>query len=97
MECARRLMMLDGEISIHVQILQGLAQGCMLPRNLFKICIIDLIVAVEAAQQGVRVGDDTVSRLMFADGFVGMPVMANGMSSAVVVCNDEKVKPVISS
>ena len=44
---------------------------CAIP-NLFNVYINDMIVAVEAAKQGVRVGEDTVSRLMFADDFVGI-------------------------
>ena len=53
---------------MYVDILQGVAQECTLSPNLFKI----LIVAVEAAGQGVTVGEDTVSGLMFADDFVGI-------------------------
>ena len=43
--------------------------------NLFKVCINDMIVviAVEAAKQGITTGEDTaVSGLMFADDFVGI-------------------------
>ena len=71
-ECARSAVMLDGEISRYVDILQGVAQGCMLSPNLFKVYIDDmiLIVAVDAAKQGVTVGEDTVSGLRFADDFV---------------------------
>ena len=36
------------------------------------IYINDLIVAVKAARQGVTVGEDTASELMFADDFVGI-------------------------
>ena len=64
--------MLDGEISKYVDVLQGVAQGCTMPPNLFKICINDLIVAVEPARQGVPVGEDAVSGLMFEDDFVGI-------------------------
>ena len=73
-ECARSAVMLDGEISRYVDILQGVAQGCMLSPNLFKVYIDDmiLIVAVDAAKQGVTVGEDTVSGLRFADDFVGI-------------------------
>ena len=39
--------------------------------NLFKVYIIDKIVEVEAANQGVTVREDSVSGLMFADDFVG--------------------------
>ena len=69
-ECARSAVMLDGEISNYVDILQGVAQGCTLSSNLFEVYINDMIGAVEAAKQGVPVGDDTVSGLMFADDFV---------------------------
>ena len=40
--------------------------------NLFKICINDLIAAVEAAKQAATVGEDTVSGLVLADDFVGI-------------------------
>ena len=70
-ECARSAVMLDGEISNLVDILRGVAQGCTLSPNLFKVYIYDMIVAVEAARQGVTVGGDTVSGWMFADDFRG--------------------------
>ena len=70
-ECARSAVMLDGEISKYVDILQGVAQGCTLSLNLFKVYIND-IVAVEATKQGVTMGEDTWSGLMFADDFVGI-------------------------
>ena len=54
--------MLDGKVSNYVDILQGVAQGCTLSLNLFKVYINDLIVAVDAAKQEVTVGEDTVSR-----------------------------------
>ena len=73
-KCARSVVMLDGEISTHVDILQGVTQGCTLSPNLFKVHTDDIIVVVvEAAKQGVTVGEDTVvSGLMFADDFVGI-------------------------
>ena len=77
-ECATSAVMLDGEISKHVDNLQRVAQGCTLPPNLFNIYtwydiyINDLIVAVKASRQGVTVGEDTASELMFADDFVGI-------------------------
>ena len=71
-EYARSAVMLDGEMSKCVDIVQGVAQGCMLPPNLFKIFMNDLIAAVEAARQGVTVGEDTVPGWMFADDFVGI-------------------------
>ena len=58
-ECARSAVLLDGEISKYVDILRIVAQGCKLSPDLFKIYINDLIVAVEAARQGVTVGEDT--------------------------------------
>ena len=70
--CARSAVMLGGEISKYVDILQGVAQGCTLPPDLFKTSINDLIVAVEAARQGVTVREDTVSRWVLADDFVGI-------------------------
>ena len=69
----------------------------------------DLIEAVEAAKQGVTVGKDTVSGLMFADDFVGMQkqiekalqytrkwrATANVKKCAVLIllCNENKVNP----
>ena len=69
-ECARSAVLLDGEISKYVDTLQGVAQGCTLSPNLFKVHNNDMIVAVEAAKEGVTVGEDTVSGLKFADDFV---------------------------
>ena len=46
-------VMLDGDISKHVNILQVVAQGCTLSPSLVKVYINDMIVAVEAAKQGV--------------------------------------------
>ena len=80
-ECARSAVMLDGEISKYVDILQGVAQGCTSSPNLFRVYINDmiLIVAVEAAKQGVTVGEDTMSGLMFADDFVGISEAPEGV------------------
>ena len=55
-ECARSAVMLDGEILNYLDILQGVAQGCTLSPYLFKACTNDMIVAIEAVTQGVRVG-----------------------------------------
>ena len=55
-----------------LRVFQGVAQGCTLSPNLFKVYINDMIVEVEAAKQGVTVGEDTVSGLMFVDDFVGI-------------------------
>ena len=76
-------MMLDGEISKYVDSLQGVAQGCTLSPNLFKVFISDMIVAVEAAKQGVTMGEDTVSGLMFADDFVGIPEAPEGLQKQI--------------
>ena len=38
-----------------------------------------MIVAVEAAKQGVTVREDTVSGLMFADDFVGISETPEGL------------------
>ena len=48
----------------YFDILQGVTQGCTLSPTLFKVFINDLILAIESAQQGVKVGDDMVSGLM---------------------------------
>ena len=43
--------------------------------QIYSKCILsinDMIVAIEVAKQGVTVGQDTVSGLMFADDFVGV-------------------------
>ena len=55
-ECARRAVMLDGEILKCVDVLQGVAQGCTWSLNSFKVHINDMIVAVEAAKQESRWG-----------------------------------------
>ena len=57
-ECAKSAMMLDGKISKHFDIVQGVAQGCTLSPTLFEIFIDDLKIAVEAAKQGVKVEED---------------------------------------
>ena len=82
-ERARSAVMLEWEISKYVDILQGVAQGCTLSPNLFKIYINDLIVAVEGARQGVTVGEDTVSGLMFADDFVGISETPEGLQKQI--------------
>ena len=66
--------MLDGEISnyclLYVDILQVVAQGCTSSPNVFEVYIHNMIIAVEAARQGVTVGEDAVSGLIFADDFM---------------------------
>ena len=82
-ERARSAVMLDGEVSKYVDNIPRVAQGCTLSPNLFKVYINDVIVAVEAAKQGVVMGEDTASRLMFADGFVGMSETPEGLQKQV--------------
>ena len=70
-ECARTAVMLDEEISnYYVDISKVAAQGCTLSHSLFKVHLND--IAVEAAEQGVSVGEDMVSGLTFADDFGGI-------------------------
>ena len=76
-------MMLDGEVSKSVDSLQGVAQVCTLSPTLFKIFIDDLIIAVEATKQGVKVGEDMVSGLMFADDFVGISDTPEGLQKQI--------------
>ena len=82
-ECTRSAVMLDGEISKYVDILQGVAQGCTMSPTLFKIYINDLIRAVEAVRQGVQVGGKSVSGLMFADDFVGVSETPEGLQEQI--------------
>ena len=42
-----------------------------------------MIRAVEAAMQGVKVGEDTVSGLMFADDFVGAADTLEGLQEQI--------------
>ena len=94
--CARSAVMLDGETStyveiiysmyiyyIYIYILQGVAQGCTLSHNLFKVPIDDVIEVVEEAKQGVTVGEDTVSALTFADNFVGISETPEGLQKRI--------------
>ena len=82
-ECATSAVMLDGEISKYTGISQGVAQGCTLLPHPFKIYIHDMIEAVEAAKQGVTMGEDTVSGLMFADDFVGISETPEGLQKKI--------------
>ena len=83
-ECARSAVMLDGEISKYVDILRGVVvQECTLSPNLFKVYINDIIIPVEAAKQGVMMGEDTVSGLMFADDTVGMSETPEGLQKQI--------------
>ena len=71
------------EVSNYVDILHGVAQGYTLSLNLFKVYINDMVVAVEAAKQGVTVGEDTVSGLMFADDFAGISETPEGLQKQI--------------
>ena len=82
-ECARSAVMLDGEISKCFYTLQGVAQGCTLSPNLFKVYNNVMIVAVEAAKQGVTVGEDTVSGLMFAHDSAGISDTPEGLQKQI--------------
>ena len=80
-ECVKSAVMLDGEISNYID--QRVAQGCMMSPNLLKVFIIDIIIAVEEAKQGVAVGEDTVSGLMFADDLVGILEIPKGVQNQI--------------
>ena len=83
-EGASSAVMLDWEILKYVDILQRFAQGCTLAPNVFKVHFNDMTVAIEAAKQGVTVGDDTaVSGLMFADDFVGISETPEGLRKQI--------------
>ena len=62
----------EGKISNYVDIVQGVAQGCTLSPNLFKVHIDDMIVAVILSNQGVTMREDTAFRLIFAEKIVGI-------------------------
>ena len=62
---------------------KGLHRDEMLSPNLSKAYINDLTVAVEAARQGVTVGEDTVSGLMFADDLVGISETPEGLQKQI--------------
>ena len=51
--------------------------------NLFKIYVNGMIVAAEAVIQGVTVGEDTVSGLMFAADFVGLSETPEGLQKPI--------------
>ena len=72
-----------GNIQKYVVFLQGVAQGCALSPSLFKVYINDMIVAVEAANQGVTMGEHTVSGLMFMDDFVGISEAPEGLQKQI--------------
>ena len=51
--------------------------------NLLKVYSNDMIVAVEAAKQGVVVEEDTMSGFMFKDGFVGISETPEGIQKQI--------------
>lgn len=60
-------------------ILQGYAQGCRISPPLIKVFIGDMTIPVEAAKQGVEVGDHMVSGSTFANDFVGLSETPEGL------------------
>ena len=82
-ECAKRVIKLDKETSKYFDILQEVAQGCTLSPTLFKVFIDDMIRAVEATKQGVKVGEDTVLGLVFADDFVRIVETPEGFQKQI--------------
>ena len=46
---------------------------------MFKASIDDLIAAIEAVKQGVMLGEETTSGLMFSDDFVGKSEIMAGL------------------
>ena len=73
-----------GKYPNYVDILQGVAQGCALLPNQFKVYINDMIVAVEAASKKSRWGkEDTVSGLMFAGDSVGLLETPEGLQKQI--------------
>ena len=51
--------------------------------NLLKVYSNDMIVAVEAAKQGIVVEEDTMSGFMFEDGFVGISETPEGIQKQI--------------
>ena len=50
---------------------------------IYKVYINDMIVAVEAAKEGVTTGEDTVSGFMFAHDFVRIPETPEGFTRRI--------------
>ena len=82
-ECSRSALMLDGETSKYVDILRGVARGCTLSPNLFKVCVNGMIVAVEAAKQGVTVEEHALSGVVFSHDFVGISTTSEGLQKQI--------------
>ena len=91
-ERARSAVMLDGEIFKCVDILHGVAQGGTLSPNIFKVYITDMIVliAVQAAKQGVTMGEDTVSGLMVVDDFVGISETPERLQKQIMTLEENR-------
>ena len=52
-------------------------------RGISKVYVNDMIVAVEAAKQGVTTGGDNMSGLMFANYFVGISATPEGLQKQI--------------
>ena len=59
------------------------AQRCTLSPSLFNVHMNGTTVAVEAANQGVTMGEDRISGLMFADDFVGLSETPEGLRKQI--------------
>ena len=57
--------------------------GCTFSLSIFNVYINCLAIAVEAAKQGVTVGEDTVSRLMLADDYEGISKTPEGLQKQI--------------
>ena len=66
-------------VEVNVDTLQGVARGCTLAPNMFKVYIKPFGRAIEAAKLGVMVGEGTVSGLVFSDDFVGTSEAPEGL------------------
>ena len=71
------------KLSKYFDIRQGVAQGCALLPNMFKVYTTGLIVAVEAAKQGVTAGEGTVSGFRFEDDHMGTSETPEGLQKRI--------------
>lgn len=76
-------MVLKGEKSKYVDIFQGVTQRRALSSTLSKVLINYMIIEIEAANRGVKVGEDTVSGFMVADDFVGISEAPEGLQKRI--------------